>query len=160
MVASLTSTFFGINLLNDLVFSPVAGCSFGGSFSLYWDGCLIPLDWSSECHLHIGWLILEVALGVVGVTSIAVVMLIVSKSCIAGAIVGIVINIVLVSILVIGIIILTFVIWVSDISFIDLELITTGADINLVDLIPPSCINGLFCKDAGLKIHGFLESCL
>ena len=41
---------------------------------------LVPVDWSSEGHLHIGWLILEVALGVVGVASIVVVVLIVSSS--------------------------------------------------------------------------------
>ena len=38
---------------------------------------LVPVEWSSEGHLHIGWLILEVALGVVGIASIAVVVLIV-----------------------------------------------------------------------------------
>ena len=120
----------------------------------------IPADWPSEHHLHISGFILEVVFGVVGVISIVVVMLIVSKSCIAGAIAGIIVNSVLVSILVVWITILTFVIWVSDVSFIDLKLIITGADINLVDLVHPSCIDGLFCKDAGLKIHGFLKSCL
>ena len=39
-VASLTSTFLGWNLFNDLVYSPVAGHSLGGSLSLYCDGCL------------------------------------------------------------------------------------------------------------------------
>ena len=39
-VASLTLTFLGQNLLNDLVYSPVAGRSLGGSLSLYGDGCL------------------------------------------------------------------------------------------------------------------------
>ena len=86
---------------------------------------LIPVDWSSECHLHISGFILEVVLGVIGVTSIAVVMLIVSKSYIARAIAGIIINIVLISILVNGVIILTFITWVPDVSFVDLELIIT-----------------------------------
>ena len=116
---------------------------------------LVPFDWSSESHLHIGWLVLEVALGVVGIASIVVVVLIVSSSCVAGIII-----IVLVSILVIGVIILTFVIWIPNVSFVDLEFIITEADINLVDLVYPSHINGLLCKHVGLKIHGFLEGCL
>ena len=118
---------------------------------------LVPVDWSSESYLHIGWLILEVALGVVGVAFIAVVVLFVSS---AGAVAEVIVNIVLVSILVIGVIVLTFVIWVSNVGFIDLEFIITEADINLVDLIHPICINGLLSKDAGLEIHGFLECCL
>ena len=36
----MTSTFSGQNLLSDLVYSPVAGHSLGGSLSLYCDGCL------------------------------------------------------------------------------------------------------------------------
>ena len=40
IVASLASTFLGRSLLNDLTYSPVAGCSLGGSLSLYCDGCL------------------------------------------------------------------------------------------------------------------------
>ena len=123
---------------------------------------LVPVDWSSEGHLHIGWLILEVALDVVGIASIAIVVLIVSSSCVAGAFAGIIIIIIIifVSILVIWVIILTLVIWVPNVSFIDLEVIITEADINLVDLVHPSHINGLLCKDVGLKIRGFLKGCL
>ena len=40
IVALLTSTFLRQNLLKDLAYSPVAGCSLGGSLSLYCDGCL------------------------------------------------------------------------------------------------------------------------
>ena len=112
---------------------------------------LVPVDWFSEGHLHIGCLILEVALGVVGIASIAVVVLILSISCVAGAVAGSISIVVLVSILVIGVIILTFVIWVPNMTFIDLEFIITGADINLVDLIYPSCVNSLFVRMQGLK---------
>ena len=40
---------------------------------------LVPIDWSSEGYLHIGWLILEVALGIVG-CSIVVVVVVISSS--------------------------------------------------------------------------------
>ena len=93
---------------------------------------------SSEGHLHISCLILEVALGVVA--SIAVVVLIVPSSCVVGVVAGIISIIVLVSILVIGVLILTFVIWLPNVSFVDLEFIITEADINLVDFIHPSLL--------------------
>ena len=110
--------------------------------------------------MHIGRLILEVVLGVVGIASIVVVVLNVSSSCVAGAAAGNIIIIVLVSILVIQVINLTFVIWVPHVSFVDFKFIIAEADINLVDLVHPSHINGVLCKDAGLKIHSFLKGCL
>ena len=90
MVVSLAPIFLGQNLLNDLAYLPIAGHSFGGSLSRYCNGFrelldlkqLVPVDWSSESHLHIGRLILEVVLGVVGIASIVVVVLNVSSSCV------------------------------------------------------------------------------
>ena len=43
-------------------------------------------------------------------------------------------------------------------SFIDLKILIIVGDVNLVDLVRPSCIDGLLGEDAGLKIHCFLES--
>ena len=95
---------------------------------------LVLVDKSSEGHLHIGWLILEVVLGVVSI--VAIVGLIVCSSCVAGAIAEIIVVIVLVFILLlIWIIILAFVICVPNMFFIDLKLIITLADIYVVDLI-------------------------
>ena len=70
----------------------------------------------------------------------------------AGAVAGtIVITIVLVFILIVGIIILTFIIRISYVGFIDLKILIIVGDINLVNLIHPSCIDGLLGEDVGLS---------
>ena len=79
----------------------------------------------------------------------------------AGAVAGIiVITVVSVFILIVGIIVLTFIIGVSYVSFIDLKILIKVGDINLVNLIHPSCIDGLLSEDAELIICGFLKGCL
>ena len=77
----------------------------------------------------------------------------------AEAVAGIIaITIVPVFILIVRVIILTFVIRLSYVGFIDLEILIIVSDVNLVDLVHPSCIDGLLGEDVGLKIHCFLKS--
>ena len=121
---------------------------------------LVPVDWSSEGYLHIGWLILVAALGIVGVVSIVVVVLIVSSSQVAGTAARIIFIIVFVFILIVGVTILTFIIRVSFVGLIDFKFIITLGDINLVNFIHPPCVDGLLSEDVGLKICCFLEGCL
>ena len=121
---------------------------------------LVSVHWSSEGYLHIHWFILKAVLGAVGVASIGVVRFIVSRACVAGVFVEIIIIIVLVSILVVGVLVLTFIIRISNVGLIDFKFIITLGDINLVNLIHPPCVDGLLCKDVGLKIRGFLKGCL
>ena len=45
-------------------------------------------------------------------------------------------------------------------SLIDFQVTVILVDANLVDLVYPPGVDGLFCEDAGLKIHGFLEGFL
>ena len=78
----------------------------------------------------------------------------------AGAVAGIiVITVVSVFVLIVRIIILTFIIRIPCVGFIDLEILIIVGDINLVNLVHPSCIDGLLGEDVGLKIC-FLKSCL
>ena len=112
--------------MNDLAYSPITGLAFGGSFSLYCDGCwttswiLFPVHRSSECNLDVGWFIWEAVLVLVGVAS-SVVELIVPNRCAIGAIAGVITVIVFVSILIVRIINLTFVVGVLNMSLINFK---------------------------------------